>query len=166
MPPKKGLSTLITLIFITTSLLFSGCAVSKSTDIHLVKCIISASVKWDEDYEPDGVQFVIRPLDSSGFLVKDDCIVNAALWIQQDKNKGALIQEWPNIKIDKKDYEGNYGARIYLEYTEYVPPPGENGILHAEVITSSGERFEFDQTNVKLRYRNLPGVQQQAGCCP
>ena len=92
-------------------------------DISIVKVSISASVNWDKDYEADGVQFVIRPQDADGFLIKDKCSINARLWLQNDvdgKEKGQLIQEWSQIKVSSGDYPDHVGARVRLEYKDYV----------------------------------------------
>ena len=160
---------MVGILCITGIAAVSGCTDAQAADINLVKLTISASVNWDKDPEADGVQFIIRPQDDSGLLIKDKCIINSRVWLQQDeegKEKGKLIDEWHQFQVTRKDYDEYVGARIRLEYHGYVPLPPENGILWIEVITSDGRSFSFQEANVRLGYYNLPDIKRDIGCCP
>lgn len=37
------------------------------TDIKSFNLLVSAATNWDADPEPDGIQFILRPLDDTGF---------------------------------------------------------------------------------------------------
>ena len=139
-------------------------------DIEAVGFIVSGAVNWDDDPEPDGIQFVIRPQDVEGFMVKAEGSLNTKLWSQPDdfkEEKGELIQEWNDIHVTKKDYTEDLIARIRLEYDDYAPVPGERGILEVTLTIPDGRSFTFEESNIGLR--PSPGVtreQQPSDCCP
>lgn len=141
-------------------------------DIEAVGLIVSGAVNWDDDPEPDGVQFVIRPQDVEGFMVKAEGSLNAKLWSQPDdfkEEKGKLIQEWSDIHVTKKDYTEDLIARIRLEYNDYAPVPGERGILHVTLTMPHGRSFTFEESNMSLNPRQgiqRTGEQLLPGCCP
>ena len=142
------------------------------TDIEAVGFIVSGAVNWDDDPEPDGIQFVIRPQDVEGFMVKAEGSLNTKLWSQPDdfkEEKGELIQEWNDIHVKKKDYTEDLIARIRLEYDDYAPVPGERGILEVTLTIPDGRSFTFEESNMSLNPRQgIQGTGEQLlpGCCP
>ena len=163
----KGLGILMVACFAAAAV-GSSCA-HTPVDIEALGIIISASVNWDDDPEPDGIQFAMRPQDADGFMVKAEGITNAKLWSQPDfstAEKGRLIQEW-NRPITKKDYTKDLIARIRLEYDGYIPRPGESGILELMFTTPDGKSFSFEETNIRLAYYSHELREQPPqGCCP
>ena len=139
------------------------------TDIETVDLIVSGAVNWDDDPEPDGIQFIIRPQDANGFMVKAECSLNAKLWSWPDnfkEGKGKLIEEWSDIHVTKKDYTEDLIARVRLEYNDYTPVPGERGILEVTLTMPDGRSFTSEEGSISL---NPPrGIRQQLppGCCP
>lgn len=140
------------------------------TDIEGVGFIVSGAVNWDDDPEPDGIQFVIRPQDVEGFMVKAEGSLNTKLWSQPDdfkEEKGELIQEWNDIHVTKKDYTEDLIARIRLEYDDYAPVPGERGILEVTLTIPDGRSFTFEESNIGLRpSAGVTREQQPSDCCP
>lgn len=159
---------LLTLVCFAVAVVAPGCA-HTPVDIKAVGFIVSGAVNWDNDPEPDGVQFVIRPQDVDGFMVKAEGNLNARLWSQPDaskEEKGELIQEWSDIYVTKKDYTEDLLARIRLEYNDYTPVLGERGILEVMLTVPDGRSFTSEESNISL---NPPqGIREQPppGCCP
>jgi len=164
--PKLLLAMTLTSVLILSSSAFYSCSSTQQTSgIHKVRLLISASVNWDEDVEADGVQFLLIPEDSDGWPVRGELTVNASLWSQPDifkRGKGKLIQEWKDIRITKRTYEGYGEARVRLEYSGYVPQPNEYGILEIKVQTADGRVFSFEES-IKLGYSSTE--QESPGCC-
>ena len=162
---------LLTLVCVAGTIVAPGCAHnSVMTDIKSVDLIVSAVVNWDADPEPDGIQFIMRPQDDTGLVVRAEGILNAKLWSQpytsRDK-KSKLIEEWSNIQVTKKDYTEELGVRVHLEYSDYVPHPCENGILEVTLVTLDGKSFWFEEANIMLGYSNKKsGGTPPSACCP
>jgi hypothetical protein len=148
-----------------------GCScVSTPTDVTAIGFIVSASVNWDDDLEPDGVAFALRPQDADGFMVKAEGILNARLWSQPDRfagEKGELIQEWNGIRVTRRDYDkGDLAARIRLEYADYKPALGECGILEVTFTLPGGKSFTFSESKISLNPPQGMREQLAPGCCP
>jgi hypothetical protein len=154
---------------------FSACVGGRTENITSVKFSVSASVEWDNDFQGDGVQFTLRPLDDTGFLVRDNLLINAKLWKQQGDNNTdnlTLIQEWEGISVTKKDFD-QYGAGVRLEFTNYVPSQQDSGILAVEAFAPDGRKFSFQESNVRLGYYNILNIGTtcnptagSSSCCP
>lgn len=132
--------------------------------------IMSASVNWDDDPEPDGIAFALRPQDTEGFMVEAEGNLNAKLWSQPNvftENKGELIQEWNGMQVINRDYDKkDLAARIRLEYEDYMPALGEWGILEVIFVSPQGKNFTFTQNNISLNPRQGLTQQLAPGCCP
>jgi len=164
---KRYILLLTHLVVVTV--ITSSC-VSAPPDVTAIGFILSASVNWDDDLEPDGVAFALRPQDADGFMVKAEGNLNAKLWLQPDRfveKKGELIQEWNGIHVTRRDYsKRDLAARIRLDYADYKPAPGERGILEVILTLPWGKSFTFSESNISL---NPPqGMREQLvpGCCP
>ena len=159
---------ILPLLAISSALLCS-CA-SIPAEVTEIGFVVSASVNWDDDPEPDGVAFALRPQDAEGFMVEAEGSLSAKLWSQPDvftENKGELIHEWNAMQVTRSDYsKKNLAATIRLEYEDYMPALGEWGILEVIFALPQGKNFTFTQNNISLNPRQ--GFTQQAapGCCP
>ena len=162
-------------LFFAAATAFFACYGAATENITSVKFSVSASVDWDNDCQGDGVQFTLRPLDDTGFLVRGNLLVNAKLWKQQgdnDSDNMTLIQEWEGIRVTKKDFD-DYGAGIRLEFTNFVPSPPDNGILAVDAYSPDGRKFSFQESNVLLGYYNIRNINTtcnptsgSSSCCP
>ena len=163
------LQVIVAFVVILSSAVFSSCNSNQTTTkIHAVKMLLSASVNWDEDSEPDGVQFLLIPTDVDGWPVRGDMIVGASLWSQPSvfkREKGELIQEWKDLRITKRTYERYGEARIRLEYSGYVPQPSEYGILEVKVQTTDGRFFSFEEALRLGHSWTEINTQSPSGCC-
>ncbi|MBM3118511.1 MAG: hypothetical protein FJ006_03000 [Chloroflexi bacterium] len=147
----------------------SSC-VSTAPDVTAIGFIVSASVNWDDDPEPDGVAFALRPQDADGFMVKAEGNLSARLWSQPDRfveNKGELIQEWNDIRVTRRDYDKrDLAARIRLEYADYKPAPSECGILEVTFTLPGGKSFTFSESKISLNPPQGWSEQLVPGCYP
>jgi len=161
---------LLTLVCFAVAVAGSSCTHDPMlTDIKSVDLIVSAATNWDDDPEPDGIQFVVRPQDADGFMVKAEGSLSARLWSQPDaskEEKGKLIQKWSDIHVTKKAYTEDLIARIRLEYNDYTPVLCERGILEVTLTLPDGRSFTFEESNISLN--PLQGIREQPppGCCP
>jgi hypothetical protein len=155
--------------FAIITVMGSSC-VSTPPDVTAIGFIVSASVNWDDDLEPDGVAFALRPQDADGFMVKAEGSLGAKLWSQPDRfaeKKGELIQEWNNIHVTRRDYsKKDLAARIRLEYADYKPAPGECGILEVTFTLPGGKSFTFSESKISLNPPQGMREQLAPGCCP
>jgi len=144
--------------------------VSTPTEVTAIGFIILASVNWDDDPDPDGVAFALRPQDADGFMVKAEGNLSARLWLQPDhfaEKKGELIQEWNGIHVTRRDYsKKDLTARIRLEYADYKPALGESGILEVIFALPEGKNFTFSESNISLNPPQGMREQLAPGCCP
>jgi len=159
---------LLALVCLIVAVVAPGCA-HTPVDIEAVGFIVSGAVNWDNDPEPDGIQFVVRLQDADGFMVKAEGSLSARLWSQPDvlkEEKGKLIQEWSDIHVTKKDYTEDLLARIRLGYNDYTPVLGERGILEVTLTLPDGRSFTVEESNISLN--PLQGIREQPppGCCP
>ena len=159
---------ILPLLAISSALLCS-CA-SIPAEVTEIGFVVSALTNWDDDPEPDGVAFALRPQDAEGFMVAAEGSLSAKLWSQPDvftENKGALIQEWNGMQVIKRDYDKkDLAARISLEYADYVPASGEYGILEVVFALPQGKSFTFAQSNISLNPRQGLTQQLVPRCCP
>ena len=177
---NNGTPTIKLLLLICFALMVSSCGcvhTPQVTSVTSLDLILSASLDWDDDPDPDGLQFRIIPKDSNGFVVKAEGTVSAKLWSQQNTTtgeKGKLIQEWNNMRIAKRDYDKELTPTVRLEYGDYSPFPGEFGTLEVVMTTPDGKRFTHEVKDITLKYfagiRVLPqpacSPQPGSGCCP
>lgn len=97
---------------------------------------------WDYDPEVDGMDFVIRPEDAGGKMVRTPGLVTAKLWFEKEEGvKGDFIQEWTDIEVTEDDYAFPMGVTIRLEYQEFQPPPRQYGIIEVTFVTPDGKSF-------------------------
>lgn len=148
-----------------------GCScVSTPPDVTAIGFIILASVNWDDDPDPDGVAFALRPQGADGFMVEAEGNLSAKLWSQPDRfaeKKGEPIQEWNDIYVKRRDYsKKDLVARIRLDYADYKPTPGERGILEVIFTLPGGESFTFTESNISLNPPQGMSEQLAPGCCP
>ena len=164
---KHNILPLTYFAFITV--IGSSC-VSTPPDVTAIGFIVAASVNWDDDPEPNGVAFAVRPQDADGFMVKAEGNLNARLWAQPDRGadkKGELIQEWNDIHVTRRDYgKKDLAARIRLEYADYKPALGEWGILEVIFTLPSGKSFTFSESKISLNPPQGWRDQLAPGCCP
>jgi hypothetical protein len=155
--------------FAVITVISSSC-VSTAPDVTAIGFIVSASVNWDDDPDPDGVAFALRPQDADGFMVKAEGNLSARLWLQPDhfaEKKGELIQEWNGIHVTRRDYsKKDLTARIRLEYADYKPALGESGILEVIFALPEGKNFTFSESNISLNPPQGMREQLAPGCCP
>lgn len=148
-----------------------GCSCAPTpTDVTAIGFIVLASVNWDDDPDPDGVAFALRPQNADGFMVEAEGNLIARLWSQPDRfaeKAGELIQEWNDIYVTRRDYsKRDLAARIRLDYADYKPAPGECGILEVIFTLPSGKGFTFSESNISLNPPQGMSEQLAPGCCP
>ena len=109
---------------------------------------------WDADPEVDGIEVDLSAKDAEDNTVQAPGVVSAKLWSEFPTfsgEKGALIQEWSDIKITKDDYDWFWGwVTIRLEYKGYTPQKDEWGILEVTLTTPDGRSFTARATTVML----------------
>ena len=119
---------------------------------------------WDADPEVDGVRVELFLKDAQDNFVKTEGVVGAKLWLQPsilEKVKGDLIQKWSGIQITYEDYgwAGGMktpvqifigGAKMLLQYKDYIPGESDYGILEVTFTTPDGRDFTAREKSIKL----------------
>ena len=99
---------------------------------------------WDDDPDIDGIDFVLRPLDAQGKVVKTTGVLTAKLWLETPEGeKGDFIMEWPDILVTEAEYAFPMGYTIRLDYGDFVPKGEQQyGIVGVTFVISDGTSFD------------------------
>ena len=144
MKNKLLLPILTCLLLLATTLLASGCdnTTNNTTTISNDTDIISIQVNVVSVYTNKGLEIMLIPRDSKGFVVEAEGTLNAKLWLQYGSGSepilGDLICEWNNLQISKDDYTRFLGANIELIYTEVLDLWNAVGFLEVTFISPDG----------------------------
>jgi len=102
------------------------------------------AASWDDDPDIDGIDFVLRPLDAQGKVVKTTGVLTAKLWLETpEKEKGDFVMEWPDMQVTEADYAFPMGYTIRLDYEDWQPESaGQYGIVEVTFVIPDGTSLE------------------------
>jgi|GEM_PF-5795685 len=90
-----------------------------------------------------GLEILLIPRGSQGFIIKTDGILDARLWLQESLGGAVrydqLIQGWDDIQISIEDYTRFQGVKVDLMYDEEIFYEDAYGSLEVTLTTPDGK---------------------------
>ncbi len=91
-----------------------------------------------------GIEVLLIPRSSDGFMVETDGSIDAKLWFQNGIGEGAeasdfLIYEWANIPLTSGNYIEFLGASVELVHNQQIDYEDVYGLLDLTLTTVGGK---------------------------
>ena len=148
MKKAKAISIVILLILLVSMVLPASCGGSQTPEIDRLILVLATAENWDPDPEKDGIEVLLRPVDSEGDLVRTEGSIDITLsrWTNPgDTNeppKGEVLEEW-HVSVTLDDYS-DAGTLLTLEYQQYVPQDSDYGWIEVELTTKQDDVFTVE----------------------
>ena len=133
----KLLLSVLACLLLLLAIVACGCNSSNQANVESIEASLRV-VNMDT-----GLEILLIPRGSQGFIVKTDGILDAKLWLQEslggEVRYDQLIQGWDDIQISIDDYTLFQGVKVDLIYDEEIFCEDTYGSLEVTLTTPDGK---------------------------